>query len=237
MVKLIDETEDASKRSSPDPSGQVALFGGVGAANADMGTLMQAQALSEQGADANDIWQTTGWQKGDEGKWRFEIDDSEAGFQEDGTFKHDRLTEAYPSFFDDFTIEVRDDLGPNRAGSFDKDTGTITVSSELTPEEQREVVLHESQHAIQVMEGFGEGASLNNKFVRMLTGVDNPTFEQLYDVYKTISGEVEARNAVFRDRNLTEEQRQVAGPDITTDVKDSVVILTTSSSKYRLTEQ
>lgn len=54
------------------------LFGGPSAATADQGALATAQEMHAGGADRDLIWQQTGWFRGPDGRWRFEIDDSQA---------------------------------------------------------------------------------------------------------------------------------------------------------------
>jgi hypothetical protein len=56
----------------------VGIMAGVGAKTANQAALGQAQALEAKGTNPESIWQQTGWGKGPDGKWRFEIDDSGA---------------------------------------------------------------------------------------------------------------------------------------------------------------
>ena len=51
-------------------------FGGRNARQADSGSLTRAQLLESRGTAAEDIRQDTGWFRGMDGKWRFEIDDT-----------------------------------------------------------------------------------------------------------------------------------------------------------------
>lgn len=51
-------------------------FAGVNARTADLNALNNAQELERQGTDADAIRRQTGWFRGMDGKWRFEIDDS-----------------------------------------------------------------------------------------------------------------------------------------------------------------
>jgi DNA-binding CsgD family transcriptional regulator len=55
-------------------------FAGVNAKTADKAALARAQNMEAEGASRDDIWDATGWFKGVDGKWRFEIDDSGASF-------------------------------------------------------------------------------------------------------------------------------------------------------------
>ncbi len=60
------------------------LFAGENARTANMQTLNRAQALEAGGAAAEDIHRETGWFRGMDGKWRFEIDDSGMEYRADG---------------------------------------------------------------------------------------------------------------------------------------------------------
>ena len=55
-----------------------AIFAGITAKTADKTALAQAEKLTAAGTDPRKIWKDTGWMKGGDGKWRFEIDDSAA---------------------------------------------------------------------------------------------------------------------------------------------------------------
>lgn len=60
------------------------LFAGVNARTANMQTLARAEALEARGIAAEDIRRETGWFRGMDGKWRFEIDDSGMEYRADG---------------------------------------------------------------------------------------------------------------------------------------------------------
>lgn len=55
-----------------------AIFAGVKANTSDKAALKAARAMEAKGADPRAIWSETGWFKGGDGLWRFEIDDSKA---------------------------------------------------------------------------------------------------------------------------------------------------------------
>lgn len=80
------------------------LFAGENARTANMQTLNRAQALEASGAAAEDIRRETGWFRGMDGKWRFEIDDSSMEYraggdarllEESGYRRLDELTEKW----------------------------------------------------------------------------------------------------------------------------------------------
>lgn len=58
--------------------GLLGTFAGVNAKTANKALLEAAEKMDKAGVDRTKIWQDTGWFKGPEGKWRFEIDDSAA---------------------------------------------------------------------------------------------------------------------------------------------------------------
>ena len=60
------------------PDNAVGMFGGKLAKTADHAALARAEELAAQGAPREQIWNDTGWFQGQDGKWRFEIDDSQA---------------------------------------------------------------------------------------------------------------------------------------------------------------
>lgn len=59
-------------------------FAGQKASTANLEQLKNAQEMETLGADMKSIRKATGWFKGMDGKWRFEIDDSKAEFRRDG---------------------------------------------------------------------------------------------------------------------------------------------------------
>lgn len=52
------------------------MFAGKNAATADLSALATAEKMEQSGSTPEEIWTETGWSKGQDGKWRFEIDDS-----------------------------------------------------------------------------------------------------------------------------------------------------------------
>lgn len=66
--------------AAPRPEGSLGVFGGVHAQNADTGALRMANILEMQGTSPQDIWGKTGWFRGADQSWRFEIPDQQAKF-------------------------------------------------------------------------------------------------------------------------------------------------------------
>ena len=63
---------------SPESDNIYYQFAGENALTADMSSLEQAKAMDNSGADAETIRKQTGWFKGADSKWRFEISDKDA---------------------------------------------------------------------------------------------------------------------------------------------------------------
>ena len=73
------DTGDSQEKSSGRASAA-----GIGARTADSAALRRAEALEKSGTDNETIRQETGWYRGMDGQWRFEIDDSGAAFSRSG---------------------------------------------------------------------------------------------------------------------------------------------------------
>lgn len=149
-----------------------AIFGGIAAKTANRGTLEIAQRLAKEGADKRAIWDQTGWFKGADDKWRFEIDDSGAQLTDSamgqmiipgrpdynakmaGAFNHGALEAAY-SDIGDVPYNLQRSPG---AGGGRLETGEIKVYAD-NPKDAREISLHELQHEVQSREGFARGGS------------------------------------------------------------------------------
>ena len=64
-----------AQQETTGPPGK-ATAAGIGARTADSAALRRAEALEKSGTDNETIRQETGWYRGMDGQWRFEIDDS-----------------------------------------------------------------------------------------------------------------------------------------------------------------
>lgn len=167
---LFDLADELAKGYNPN---QVNIFAGVGAKNADTGALSQAKKMAEGGADRDEIWKKTGWFKGADDKWRFEIDDSGSEVTDrlmgvaynagdargrdvktnySGAMAHKGLSDAYDMWGDVDLRHGRD------AGSYYPADGRIIVQGD-SPPGMRSTLLHETQHDIQGREGFASGSS------------------------------------------------------------------------------
>lgn len=154
------------------------MFAGKGAKTADLVALRKAEDLEKAGGDADAIWRDTGWGRGADGEWRFEIDDSgarltEKGNQEAAARAMSELvdhTEAYAAYPDLADVSTRfEPISPSRtpSGSYTapenrEHLDLFDISEEIDVfgvPERLSTGLHEAQHAAQYREGFARGAS------------------------------------------------------------------------------
>ena len=164
------------------PAGSLRSFAGRNAKTADLDALKVAQELSARKRDPEDIFRQTGWFKGKDGQWRFEIDDSQAEFignsQTTGllgdVMRHDALYAAYPELQD---ISVRTGVRGSQEGAYQppqflglttslRDPDPFIYGDEKihafgpTKPAILNTLLHEAGgHALQRREGFAPGSS------------------------------------------------------------------------------
>jgi hypothetical protein len=166
----------------PKPAGALGIFGGTMAKTADTAALAKAQQMAESGVSRKKIWTETGWFKGTDGKWRFEIPDNKAdydpesllelkqnaaddGRQFDGlkdtypldhVFDHRELFSAYPDMAGIPTHFI-DDLGGK--GAYAPKLDRLSLNAENSADEMLPIGLHEMQHGVQKREGFAAGGN------------------------------------------------------------------------------
>lgn len=164
------------------------VIGGKGAATAHLGRLEAAQNMEAMGKDSvaepaqmkKDIYYQTGWYRGTDGNWKFEIPDTEAHIKgnvvrriKDGgstqiknVLDHPELWKAYPKVGE---IEVRfADMPKTSKGHYDPSKKEIVLNSK--PEAYTgsgkvgslpSIMLHEINHIIQYSEGHARGGSVD----------------------------------------------------------------------------
>jgi hypothetical protein len=161
------------------------MMAGERAATANLEKLDEAKSLMKEGEEPKNIWEKTGWAMGEDGKWRFEIDDSASalsGGQErfdnllfsryqqlvregikksdepvylEDVFYHPDLYAAYPQL-----KRAEIEVFPETERTKGKRGGNVIgIRADLGQGEAREVKLHEIQHLIQEIEGFSPGGS------------------------------------------------------------------------------
>ena len=144
-------------------------FAGENAQTTNKELLAQAKSAVESGLDPEVIRQETGWFKGADGKWRFELDDSDINFKDTGSYmashiksgvklgdliQADKLFNAYPDL-KNITVKTSADGGIY----YSPKTDEIFFDGGEMVDNAKGSLLHEVQHAIQQREGFAQGGS------------------------------------------------------------------------------
>jgi hypothetical protein len=141
--------------------------------------------------------------KAKDGVWRNEISDQKARLYDSpgdtlgSTLQHPDLFEQYPELYG---LPVKHEKMPGLAGAYDPDTATQPRHMTLNRDsyyDPLDVVLHETQHAIQDIEQYPDFA----RAVEAGGTSNDPNYS-----YKNHPSELEAR-AVERRRGYTEDQR------------------------------
>ena len=260
------------------------LAGERGAAAADkaeertfrMDNLSVARKMEEEKKDAKAIKMATGWERGADGKWRYEMPDAKIKdtmnvggghivkrYEDDMLWNGGKLSEvidapelfkAYPQL-KDVRIEtdaIMNDMPSN--GEYNSKTNTITIHADEL-KYMNGILNHEIQHVIQDIEGFAKGGS-----PRLVRGEVKKRFDEVtkqikqlraegkedeaktlieknrglynayqknddFNSYKSLAGEVEARNVSAR-LNMTPEERRKTLAESTEDVarKDQIFL-------------
>ena len=161
-------------------------YAGQTAKTADHDMLTTAREMRDDGVDNETIRKETGWFVGKDGKWRFEMDDSqsrvklpEGNYNELGDLlENSRILEAYPEMAN--MKVIFQGLEDGQYGQYDAKFDTIDLAYELKtkPKELRYALLHELQHAIQHRERFATGASVAYWQRRIDEGFDTRTAKQ-----------------------------------------------------------
>ena len=146
--------------------------------------LETAKRMRNAGADNEEIRQATGWFRGADGKWRFEIDDSGVKVKDDlhtyGTLKEvidaPELFKAYP-YMKDIFVSFENLNGMN--GHYSPTLDSIGIDKKLQNDKEglKKTLVHEIQHAIQREEGFTGGSSPKYWQHRIDNGFDSRTEE------------------------------------------------------------
>ena len=192
--------------------------------NTRLDNLSVAREMEAEKKDAKAIKMATGWERGADGKWRYEVGDvrfydglqlinssvkTEATLNdllEDNKDK-EALFASYPSLKN--MPVVLEDMGYKGAGEYNYGKGTIRLNTYLLTDDEGyftkpavEILNHEIQHAIQKIEGFARGGSP--------AMVRSEIKKQMAEVTKQIrqlraeGKEAEAKELIKKNRGLYE---------------------------------
>ena len=226
----------------PKPGNSLGMFGGRMAKTANLKALSQAERLEKAGTNREDIWKLTGWGKGTDGEWRFEIPDHHAQFRNGipkektnmgEAFSHPELYKAYPELAEGTVRQTSP--GVSHYGA---NYGLNRVGINPTGPHPRSTMLHELQHSVQDIEDFARGTntvhgpqSVYDKLVKS-THPDAPRLARIakeklkkseqfaWKVYRNHAGEVESRNVQAR-QDLSPLERRMTPMWKTEDIPTS----------------
>lgn len=191
------QAAEGQKNTTPE-DGRKFSYAGENARTANGEMRNNADSMEQQGAENETIRQRTGWFRGMDGKWRFEIDDSQMEISEHisnymrlgDLLRHDALYEAYPDIAD--IDVVFQSLKEGAYGSYDPRFDSINLSYQLKsdPVGLKDALIHEIQHAIQQREGFTKGATAEGWERKRRAGFDS---RRTADIRKARETEQELR--------------------------------------------
>ena len=210
--EMLSGVKDADGNSYLQMAGEHAL-------TANQQALAKAQEMEAAGKDADEIWKATGWLKGKDARWRFEIPDNldkidltELAKGQEGAertlgeiYDNQALYAAYPWLkdvrvmkqnFPDEEIAGKVRMGETRTYASGKKMivmGAHYLSDDT--ERAKKILVHEIQHVIQDHEGFAVGGEP--------AGNTSPEFR----AYENLAGEQEARHAEWRAAEATRNYR------------------------------
>ena len=229
-----------SKRFNSRKSDIRFMFAGEkGAAEADkaeeqtirMDNLDVAKQMEEAKKDAKIIKMATGWEKGVDGKWRYEMPDAKIKemkdigggnivkrFDDDMLWNDGKLAdvidapglfEAYPQLKDVRidTDDIMNDMPSN--GGYNAKTNTITIHADEL-KYMNSILNHEIQHAIQHIEGFASGGNPENirDKIEEIVHENSPAAEYARQMLKTWSGMKIAAINLGRYKDMIKSDRE-----------------------------
>lgn len=237
-AELLSAAKIVKEFENPNNEGEKSNFqfiGEKGAAHLDkaeeatirLDNLSIARQMENAGKDAKTIKLATGWERGADGKWRYEISDanikdtidlgkgiSKKRFEEDMLWNSGRLGnvidapeifKAYPQLKDIHieTDSIVNDMPSN--GEFNANSNRITIHADKL-KYLNSILNHEIQHAIQHIEGFATGGTpehLEKEFnAARLEWRARAYAHELEETAKELGGEynlVEVENALGKE--------------------------------------
>lgn len=230
--------------------GALGVFGGKGATGADLSALSRAKTLAEEGGARHDIIKQTGWFKGVDNKWRFEISDRGMKPAEDfksirsmfdayamapgeglsfgSVWRHPELEKQYPGIRD-LKIKMLSE-SEEAYGMLDLANKTLYLNPNISMKQATSTALHELQHYIQSLENFQNGGNMQEmlKAAEQVYGplhdksseVQTKTMRAAFEAYRSLVGETEARNVQIR-APMTSAERGNRPPWTTSQVPEA----------------
>jgi|GEM_PF-2827084 len=201
-------------------------FAGEKAKTANLETLKQAKKLEKQGKNRDEIFEETGWFKGKDNKWRFEIPDNldKIDFSKlKGEYNSAFLSEIYdnPALYAAYpelkiiAVSANKNMSDQTYGEVSESVWTgepfIKLNYKYLDQPNfKKTLVHEIQHVIQGYEDFAVGG--NPKNVRKLANDKIKPDESDFEAYERLGGEQESREVEGRTKLkelLNEAEKEV----------------------------
>lgn len=177
-------------------------------------SLSVAKEMEAKGRTAEEIYFATGWERGVDGKWRFELYDGDVTFKDHYNGSLDEVID-YPELFKAFPkakkIEVVFNPNLDGSGMFVSDKNRIYINPTYSKAEQLATILHEIQHFIQKEEGFASGTSPEfvkqsiEEKVKSLYG-DSPVKKSLTKLLDALGARKIDKNSVNKELSFLKDQ-------------------------------
>lgn len=165
--------------------------------------LQVARDMEAAGKDAKSIRIATGWEKGKDGKWRYEIEDVTINADALDRLRNGEsvklselvgvdsaLLKAYPQFND---ITVSPDTDNESIGSWNPEKREIKLSYSILGTGGNDLattIVHEIQHAVQGAEGFAAGGNIPLGAIELI--------KTLRSIYQSLDNEIDDYNLSLR---------------------------------------
>ncbi len=200
--------------------------------NTRLNNLVLAKKMKAAGKDDMTTRLATGWEKGVDGKWKYEITDDmgldnfNAGLEKDGLYGEEvfvsdfldpnsKLLKAYPQLKDTKVVINRKKIDSSTRASYSRSENRITLYTKNISgmfkkdggmEGAKSTLLHEVQHAIQEIEGFAKGGNSKNtiEYEDFLIKSQKEQKAWIQDDIDTLLGKIE-RDEYYIERSKDKE--------------------------------
>lgn len=169
--------------------------------------LDTAKEMEAANKSAEDIFIATGWEKGADNKWKYDLQEgvveikSKKSGKASEVLNYPEIFKAYPKAKDLNIVFMKSDKFD---GMYLPSKNRIMISSELSDSETTSTLLHELQHFVQDQEGFAVGG--NAKFIRDLYN-ERIKSENNFSVKKVLNN---IKNSLFgSDKNEADTKKEL----------------------------
>lgn len=219
----------------------LSIFAGVRKSGGYDTNFVRAAKSIIKGTDKETVRKDTGWFRGRDGGWRFEIDDSpakiivpkrrstmsflqgdpslpdlmfldlplpsnERGLSLDKVLDHPELFLQYPQLRN---IEVVDTpvFASGIMGAYNSETNRLFINAKLSDDKAISTILHEVQHAIQDIEGFVSGGSMDDFLPKGFNNVAPKIKKRVEDLFASVAL---TRTAILDTFNAVKEGKRLS---------------------------